>query len=99
MMHPVEFSAGAIRDLQRLPVHVRASIVAAIETHLSHEPELLSKSRIKRLRGLSHPQYRLRVDETRVYYDVHEGCVAIIAVIPKDHTETWLAENSTPEIP
>ena len=31
----------------------------ALEKHLRHEPEKLSKSRIKRLRGLSRPRYRL----------------------------------------
>jgi mRNA interferase RelE/StbE len=40
--------------------------------HLRHGPTKLSKSRIKRLRGLEQPQYRLRVGETRVFYDVTE---------------------------
>ena len=39
---------------------------------LRFEPTKLSKSRIKRLRGLEQPQYRLRVGEIRVFYDVTE---------------------------
>ena len=38
-----------------------------------------SKSRIKRLRGLRHPQYRLRIDEIRVFYDVEGDRVEILA--------------------
>jgi hypothetical protein len=37
-----------------------------ISRHLRHEPTKVSKSRIKRLRGLSQPQYRLRVGDIRV---------------------------------
>ena len=97
MKHSIQFSAGALRDLQSIPAHLRAAVVTAIESHLAHEPELISRSRIKRLRGLSRPQYRLRVDEMRIFYDVVEGSVEVIAVIPKGRTHTWLAENSTPE--
>jgi prevent-host-death family protein len=42
----------------------------ALERHLRYEPTRVSKSRIKRLRGLSQPQYRRRVGEVRVFYDV-----------------------------
>src|SRR2546422_3569706 len=32
-----------------------------------------SKSRIKRLRGIERPGYRLRVGQIRVFYDVRDG--------------------------
>ena len=38
----------------------------------------VSKSRIKRLRGLTRPQYRLRVDEFRVLYDIEGQEVQIL---------------------
>ena len=38
--------------------------------HLRHEPKRLSKSRIKRLRGLDRPQYCLRIDEVKVFRSV-----------------------------
>jgi len=50
-----------------LPAHVRAEVRDAIEVHLRHEPTKVSKSRIKRLRGLSQPQFRLRVGDIRVF--------------------------------
>jgi len=49
-----------------------------------------SKSRIKRLRGLSRPQYRLRAENLRIFYDVTEKTVKILAIISKDEAERRL---------
>jgi hypothetical protein len=51
--------------LKSLSAPVRTGIKKAIRRQLLHEPTKVSKSRIKRLRGLSQPQYRLRVDDIR----------------------------------
>ncbi len=59
--------------------------------HLRHEPTKTSKTRIKRLRGLSRPQYRLRVgDDIRVFYDVTEDTVEVLAIVPKSEANEWL---------
>jgi hypothetical protein len=48
----------------------------------------------QRLRGLSHPEYRLRIDDDiRVYYDVVEDEVQVLAIIPKSEADDWLAEH------
>ncbi|MEZ4711528.1 MAG: hypothetical protein R3A44_30320 [Caldilineaceae bacterium] len=69
----------------------------AIETHLRYEPEKVSKSRIKRLQNMHWPQYRLRVDDIRVFYDViylaTDGVVEILAIREKSEAMTWLAEH------
>jgi len=52
----------------------------------------MSKSRIKKLRGMSRPQYRLRVDEIRIFYDVAETTVQVLAIIPKSKAAEWLEE-------
>jgi mRNA-degrading endonuclease RelE of RelBE toxin-antitoxin system len=39
---------------------------------------------------LRHPQYRLRIDEIRVFYDVEEGSVEILAIISKSEATEWL---------
>ncbi len=44
---------------------------------------LICNDHIKRLRGLKRPQYRLRVDDIRVYYDVIETNVEVLAIIGK----------------
>jgi len=86
----------AIEDLARLKATVRSTVKAAMETHLRQEPEKISRSRIKRLRGLSQPQYRLRVGEIRVFYDVVDGVVEILAVVSKSETASWLAQFGKP---
>ena len=75
------------RSLRALPAHVRAEVRDAIEVHLRHEPTKVSESRIERLRGLSQPQFRLRVGDIRVFYDVTETAVEILAIIPKSEAQ------------
>jgi mRNA interferase RelE/StbE len=76
-----------------LPAFHRATIREAFETHLRHEPAKLSKSRIKRLRGLSQPQFRVRVDDFRIFYDISGQEVQILAIVTKEEAEAWLAEH------
>jgi mRNA interferase RelE/StbE len=70
-----------------------------LERHLRHEPTRVSKSRIKRLRGLSQPQYRLRVGEVRVFHDVTAEAVEVVAIVTKAEAARWLAEHGTPDAP
>ena len=71
----------------------------ALERHLRDGPTRVSKSRIKRLRGLSQPQYRLRVGEVRVFYDVTREAVEVLAIVTKAEAARWLAEHATPSAP
>ena len=64
----------------------------ALETHLRHQPEKTSRSRIKRLRGLRRPQYRLRFGDVRVFYDVSGTTVQVLAIVAKSEAEEWLAQ-------
>jgi mRNA interferase RelE/StbE len=90
MRYKIILSPEAVDDLRSLPAGLRAAVREALETHLRHEPTKLSKSRIKRLQGVSRPQYRLRVDEVRVFYDITEGQVEVLAVVPKADADDWL---------
>jgi len=87
----------AVASLRRLDARTRSEVRDQIELHLRHEPAKVSKSRIKRLRGLRQPQYRLRVGEIRVYYDVVGADVHILAIVEKQQTYEWLSERGTPE--
>ncbi len=87
----------AVDDLRRLSAHDRAKVRDALEVHPWHEPNKVSKSRIKRLRGLSRPQYRLRVDELRIFYDVTGEDVQVLAIVAKPDVEAWLAEAGQPD--
>jgi hypothetical protein len=64
-----------------------------IEKHLRHEPTKVSKSRIKRLKGLQRPQYRLRVNEVRVFYDLSGDTVEVLAVVDKSLAGEWLERH------
>jgi mRNA-degrading endonuclease RelE of RelBE toxin-antitoxin system len=96
MRFEILLAPQAQEDFRALPARKRAEVREALETHLRHEPAKASKSRIKRLRGLKQPQYRLRVGEIRVFYDVTEQSVEVLAIISKARAEAWLADQGTP---
>lgn len=91
MKYEILFAPEAAEDFKRLEARMKAEVREGIERHLRHDPTKTSKSRIKRLRGLSRPQYRLRIgEEIRVFYDIADQCVEILAVVPKSKTQDWL---------
>jgi mRNA interferase RelE/StbE len=92
MPFAIVLAPEAVEDLKRLRAAVRAAVKDAMETHLRQEPEKTSRSRIKRLRGISRPQYRLRLSEIRIFYDVVDGVVEVLAIVPKLETAAWLAQ-------
>src|SRR5438876_5935193 len=94
MRYDIVLAPEAAEDLDNLKANVRASVRDAIEQHLRHEPTEASRSRIKRLRGFSRPQYRLRIgDDIRVFYDVAERAVEVLAIVPKSRANAWLAKH------
>jgi len=94
MRHEIVLAPEAVEDLENLRANIRAAVVDAIERHLRHQPTEVSRSRVKRLRGLSHPQYRLRVrDDIRVFYDVSEDVVQVLAIVQKSEADAWLKEH------
>lgn len=90
MRFAIVLAPEAVDDLKKLNANDRAAVRAALETHLRHEPGKTSRSRIKRLRGLLRPQYRLRVGEVRVFYDVSGASVEILAIVSKSEAQSWL---------
>ena len=93
MRHEIILAREAVQDLKGLKAQVRATVRGAIEEHLRHQPARTSKSRIQRLRGLSRPQFRLRVGELRVFYDVSERTVEVLAIILKSGADAWLKKE------
>ncbi|MGH7393613.1 MAG: type II toxin-antitoxin system RelE family toxin [Candidatus Rokuibacteriota bacterium] len=99
MRYEVVLAPEAARAYRSLPAYRRAELRDVLERHLRREPTRVSKSRIKRRRGLSQPQYRLRVGEVRVFYDVTREAVEILAIVTKAEAARWLAEHGTPSTP
>ena len=97
MHFAIVLAPEAVEDLRRLTANVRATVRTGLESHLRHEPEKTNRSRIKRLRGLLRPQYRLRIGEVRVFYDVSGTTVGILAIVAKSEAESWLAQFASSE--
>ena len=91
MPFTIMLAPEAVEDIKNLKANVRAMVRTALETHPRHEPKKTSRGRIKRLRGLARPQYRLRVGEVRVFYDVSDSTVEVLAIVTKSEAESWLA--------
>lgn len=96
MRFEIILAPEAVRGLRTLSGRDRAWVKDALERHLRHQPRRVSKSRIKRLRGLNRPEYRLRVGEIRVFYDVTETTVEVLAIVTKEQAQAWLDEEGTP---
>ncbi|MFZ1947204.1 MAG: type II toxin-antitoxin system RelE/ParE family toxin [bacterium] len=90
MAYEIILSPEAVEDLKALSARRRAEVREAIEKHLRHRPTQTAKSRIKRLRGLSRPEFRLRIGEVRVFYDVAGRQVQILAIVEKSEASGWL---------
>jgi len=90
MPYKIILAPEAVEDLKVLRAFDRTAVRKAIKEHLSFEPTKTSKSRIKRLRRMRHPQYRLRVGEIRVFYDVTGEAVEVLAIVPKPEAAAWL---------
>lgn len=90
MKYGIVLAEQAAEDFRRLPARDRSTIRDALERHLRHEPARESRSGIKRLRGIARPQYRLRVGDFRLFYDVAEDSVEVLAIVPKTRATEWL---------
>jgi mRNA interferase RelE/StbE len=96
MRHEIVLAPEAQQAFRDLPARVRSQVRDALEAHLRFEPTKVSRSRIKRLCGISRPQFRLRVGDIRVFYDVTEATVEILAIVTKAEAQAWLDAESTP---
>lgn len=93
MRYEILLAPQAVEDLKRLRARIRSEVREALESHLRHQPQKQSRSRIKRLKGITRPQYRLRVGEVRVFYDVSEGSVEVLAILEKKEVSEWLERS------
>ncbi|MBX3023670.1 type II toxin-antitoxin system RelE/ParE family toxin [bacterium] len=96
MRHLIVLAPEAVEDLEALRAADRAAVRDALERWLRHEPTKTSRSRIKRLRGMRRPQYRLRVEDVRIFCDVVEQRVEVLAVVAKSHAAAWLERHGEP---
>jgi len=98
MKYRVVIARSAEDSFKKLDARWRVAVKEAMRIHLENAPKQESRSRIKRLRGLRQPQYRLRVDRLRVFYDVNDeqGQVEVLGFVMKPKTDEWLHEHGVP---
>ena len=70
------------------------AVLEGIEIHLFHQPRFVSKSRIKLMNQPFWSQYRLRLGDFRIYYDVDDEnrVVNVLRILMK-------TTDQTPEAP
>jgi mRNA-degrading endonuclease RelE of RelBE toxin-antitoxin system len=92
MPFEIEVTQEAERDLDNVRPFYRRQILDTIESHLQHAPTRTSRSRIKRLRSVQSPEYRLPVGEFRVFYDVNEPKqrVTVLRILGKEEALRYL---------
>lgn len=96
MPFEIRYSSEAVKQLETLRAFDSAAIIAEIENVLMVNPTLLSKARVKMLRQPAPTEYRLRVGDFRVFYDVEAAnrVVNVIQILSKADAIDFLKENS-----
>jgi len=99
MKYEVIIAKDAQIQFRKLDGRWRSRLKEEMRQHLANQPKRESKSRIKRLRGLRQPQYRMRVDNMRVFYDVNDKMrrVEVLGFVNKSKTPEWLKIYGVPE--
>src|SRR5262245_41629454 len=78
-MFSIEFTDGAIEDLDVFSKFEQRQIVAAIETQLTMNPAQETADR-KRLHTNGLAEWEIRIHEIRVFYDVQNDSVKVVAI-------------------
>lgn len=88
--YEIEYAQEAVDDVDVLRAFDQRRILDGIEQHLGLQPTKVSRTRIKQMLQPFWSQYRLRVDEFRVYYDVDEDEheVNVLRILAKESSET-----------
>lgn len=85
MEFQVEFTTRAIKDLKKLPKNVQKQILKE-SLRLESEP-FQFKNKIKKIRGINFPCYRLRIDfqsdSYRLFYGIDNNIIYVLRIISK----------------
>jgi|SRR3972149_3693101 len=82
--YQIEFTEDAKHDLSFYTAHDRKIITSEIRTQLSRQPLVETKNR-KPLRDNPLAPWELRIGKFRIFYQVVESIVSIIAIGHKEH--------------
>jgi mRNA-degrading endonuclease RelE of RelBE toxin-antitoxin system len=90
-MYEIKFTADAVEDLRWFGKVDRKKILAVLESQLSHEPAVETRNR-KRLRPNKLAKWELRIDRTRVFFDIDPAnqLIQVRAIGYKRGSRLWI---------
>ncbi len=88
-MFRVELTPEAADDLESMRTFDARRVVAAMESQLTHEPTRKTRNR-QQLRPNELAEWELRVDVFRVFYDVMDEVVKVVAIGLKQGNELFI---------
>jgi mRNA interferase RelE/StbE len=88
--YEIQYAAEAVADLRAMRPFDRRNVLDGIEIHLLYQPKFISRSRIKAMIQPFWSQYRLRIGDFRIYYDVNDQhrVVNVLRVLMKTTDQT-----------
>lgn len=75
--YQIEYVQAGADDLRAIRAFDVRQVLTAIDQVLTHNPKAVSKRRIKRMLQPFWSQFRLRVGDFRVYYDVDDAVLVV----------------------
>jgi mRNA-degrading endonuclease RelE of RelBE toxin-antitoxin system len=86
----IQYAKEALNDIRNLRAFDQRRILEGIELRLTFQPKFESRSRIKEMGQPFWSQYRLRVEDYRIYYDVDDESrtVSVLRVLVKTTDST-----------
>ena len=92
MKYEVRYSDRALERIKTLRAYDKAAIFERIAQLLTNAPTRASKTAIKLLKQPAPTQYRLRVNDFRIFYDVEGHEVMVMEVLSKEESIPYLEQ-------
>jgi mRNA interferase RelE/StbE len=70
--YDIHYADEAVDDVRTLRAFDQRKVLQGIGTHLTYQPKAVSRTRIKAMVQPFWSQFRLRIEDFRVYYDVDD---------------------------
>ena len=85
----VQFTTRAVKDLKKLPKNAQKEILK--ESIRLETGPFQYKNKIKKIRGINFPCYRLRIDfhldSYRLFYGIDENVVYVLRIVSKKYAD------------
>lgn len=89
MKFQIRFTPSAEKDIAYFEAHKQRILIAGIRRYLSEDANVLTKHK-KELRPNKLAPWSLKLGDYRIFYEVEEDIVKIIAVGYKEHNDLYI---------